>query len=503
MRSAIADGRKQNQELSLCLCTTEIRGFLSGAICGTMLLAMKTHSGIPFRVMIPVLLLWCDAVLLSQVPQMISYQGKLTLSGNNFNGTGHFKFALVSPSGTVTSWSHDGSSTGGNAPASDLSLSVSNGLFQVLLGDTNIPHMMQPVPSRIFTNSDLRLRLWVSDRPSGFQQLTPDQRLGSTGYAMEAAGAAMAYAVAPGVVTNSGTVVQVNTGPGLAGGPITTTGTLLIPNGGISNSMLRNSTLNINAGTGLSGGGAVSLGGSTALAANLNHDSTLLGNGGSTPLGLNLANPNTWAAPQTFSSTIQGNLSGTAAGFTGPLAGDVTGTQSATVITNLSVGKLSGLFRWQFATNTAQPTRPNTGYIVTNSAVVTLTLPTNLAVGDILAVVCPGTGGWKISQNAGQSIFAGNLETLALGVNWAPRGPSADWRSMACSSDGTIVIGAAYNGRIYVSTDSGANWTARDTVSRQWVGVACSSDGTRTVGAVSGGNCMSRPTWLSPWCRGM
>jgi hypothetical protein len=63
----------------------------------------------------------------------------------------------------------------------------------------------------------------------------------------------------------TGTVTSVNSGPGLTGGPITTTGTLSIANAGVTNSMLANPALTVSAGTDLLGGGVVSLGGSTTL----------------------------------------------------------------------------------------------------------------------------------------------------------------------------------------------------------------------------------------------
>jgi hypothetical protein len=69
-----------------------------------------------------------------------------------------------------------------------------------------------------------------------------------------------------------GTVTQVNTsgsvnGITLTGGPITTTGTVTLGGtlGSIANSQLSNSSVTVTAGTGLSGGGTVSLGGSTTL----------------------------------------------------------------------------------------------------------------------------------------------------------------------------------------------------------------------------------------------
>ncbi len=430
--------------------------------------------------------LWSESALWSQVPQVISYQGRLTVSGTNYNGTGHFKFALVDRSGTVTYWSNDGTSSAGSAPASDVALPVSDSLFSAMLGDTNLAHMTRSVPANIFTNADVRLRIWVSDRSTGFQQLTPDQPLGSMGYAMQSAGAAVAYSLAAGVVTNAGTVVQVNTGPGLGGGPITTSGTISIPNSAISNAMLQNPNVTVSAGSGLTGGGSVALGGATTLTANLNHDSTLKGTGGSAPLGLNLANPNTWIGQQSFSNTINGNITGTAVGFTGLLAGDVTGTQTATVISNLNASKIAGLFRWQVATNLAQQANPNTGYIVTNTSQVTVTLPPALGIGDTVAIACPGAGGWKILQNANQSIFAGAFGTLAVGLNWTNRGSIANWRSVASSTDGTKAAAVVNNGQVYVSTDAGVTWTARES-NRVWSAVACSADGTKLVAAVNGG----------------
>lgn len=62
-----------------------------------------------------------------------------------------------------------------------------------------------------------------------------------------------------------GTVTQINTGAGLTGGPITSSGTISVATGGISNSMLQNSSVTITAGNGLSGGGSVPLGESVTI----------------------------------------------------------------------------------------------------------------------------------------------------------------------------------------------------------------------------------------------
>jgi trimeric autotransporter adhesin len=63
----------------------------------------------------------------------------------------------------------------------------------------------------------------------------------------------------------TGTVTSVAAGAGLTGGTITKTGTISIPNAGVTNTMLAHSSLTINPGTDLTGGGPVSLGGTTTL----------------------------------------------------------------------------------------------------------------------------------------------------------------------------------------------------------------------------------------------
>jgi trimeric autotransporter adhesin len=63
----------------------------------------------------------------------------------------------------------------------------------------------------------------------------------------------------------TGTVTSVGSGAGLTGGPITTSGTLSIASAGVTNTMLQHSSLTVAAGTDLTGGGSVALGGTTTL----------------------------------------------------------------------------------------------------------------------------------------------------------------------------------------------------------------------------------------------
>ena len=69
--------------------------------------------------------------------------------------------------------------------------------------------------------------------------------------------------------SSGGTVTSISTGAGLTGGPISKTGTISIPALGVTNSMLADSSIKVLAGSGLSGGGTVALGGTVTLSSNI------------------------------------------------------------------------------------------------------------------------------------------------------------------------------------------------------------------------------------------
>ena len=138
----------------------------------------------------PLILLVCLATVLvvADVPQIINYQGRVAVGTVNFNGSGQFKFALVNATGTTTYWSNDGSSTAGSEPAAAVLLTVTKGLYSVLLGDATLANMTA-IPNSVFDNGDVRLRVWFNDGTLGSQLLTPDQRIAAVGYAITAASA--------------------------------------------------------------------------------------------------------------------------------------------------------------------------------------------------------------------------------------------------------------------------------------------------------------------------
>ncbi len=129
----------------------------------------------------------------AQAPTMISYQSRVLMNNANFNGTGQFKFALVRGPGPTLLWKSDGSA-GNTEPAAAVSLPVANGLVMTSLGDATLANMTA-IPVSVFENyPDVRLRVWFNGGV-GYQQLTPDQRIVSVGYAL------MANAVPDGSIT--------------------------------------------------------------------------------------------------------------------------------------------------------------------------------------------------------------------------------------------------------------------------------------------------------------
>lgn len=141
------------------------------------------------------LLLCLNATLPAQVPQLLNYQGRVAVAGANYDGQGFFRFALVSSDGSTTYWSNDGTASG--APASVVTLTVSKGLYSVILGDPSLPHMTS-IPANVFGNSDLHLRVWFDDGVHGSQLLSPDERIAAVAYAVTAGSATTVAAGAIG-----------------------------------------------------------------------------------------------------------------------------------------------------------------------------------------------------------------------------------------------------------------------------------------------------------------
>ena len=148
---------------------------------------MKTLRSYSLFSLAAAALLCLAAPLSAQVPNLVSYQGRVSVGLTNFQGTGQFKFALVNTAGSTAYWRNSADTAPADGvPDAAVSLPVTKGLYSVLLGDPALTNMAA-IPASVWTNADVRLRIWFNDGANGFQLLTPDQRLAPAGYLPDAA----------------------------------------------------------------------------------------------------------------------------------------------------------------------------------------------------------------------------------------------------------------------------------------------------------------------------
>lgn len=139
------------------------------------------------------------ALAAASPPQLVSYQGAVEVSGSLYTGTGFFKFALVDSDtgdGNVNYWANDGAASG--EPSQTVPLSVADGLFSVMLGDTSVSGMTTPLTDSAFGSGEAYLRIWFSQELAGpFEALEPNQRIGSVPFALRATYAESGSAMVP------------------------------------------------------------------------------------------------------------------------------------------------------------------------------------------------------------------------------------------------------------------------------------------------------------------
>jgi hypothetical protein len=136
---------------------------------------------------------------------------------------------------------------------------------------------------------------------------------------------------------------------------------------------------------------------------------------------------------------------------------------------------------WQTPSNTTVQAQSNTGYVLTNSQQVLITLPATPNIGDIIEITGASLGGWVLAQNAGQTIGASFLP-----VN-LPGDAGGTWYSIVSSSDGTkLAVVDGGGGGIWTSINSGTNWAQTSAPNGYWQSIASSSDGTKLAAAAYG-----------------
>lgn len=441
-----------------------------------------------------------------------TYQGQLNDGGNPAGGSYDLTFSLYSSTnlpGTILA-----------GPITNSAVSVANGLFATTLD----------FGSGVFAGTNYWLQIGVrTNGGTAFTTLSPRQPLTPTPYAIFANTAS----------NLSGTLPSTQLSGALPSAQISG-----IYSGAVTFNNSANSFLGVFAGNG-------------ANLSNLNASQLITGTVADTRLSSNVAllNANqTFTGANTFTGTDTFNGVNT---FTNP-ANSFRGSFFG-----------NGLVGWLVPTGTTVQAVEDTGYLLTNSQLVTVVLPTIHNMGDIIRISCSGTGGWKISQNSSQSILGNFLSylnsywtslltsdywqslamsadgnkvvasTLAKGIflisggassylgsnlpgaadvaasadcnelvavtggssgsiylynysanNWVqPAGaPTGNFTAVASSADGTRMVAVTSNsvsGTIYVSTNSGANWTATAS-GQKWVSVATSADGTKMLAAAYG-----------------
>lgn len=77
----------------------------------------------------------------------------------------------------------------------------------------------------------------------------------------------------------------------------------------------------------------------------------------------------------------------------------------------VSTGGGAGGITWTEVTGTSGNAAADNGYICNNANLVTITLPSTIAVGKTIRIAGNGAGGWKLAQNASQVIYFGDQNT--------------------------------------------------------------------------------------------
>lgn len=165
-----------------------------------------------------------------------------------------------------------------------------------------------------------------------------------------------------------------------------------------------------------------------------------------------------------------------------PTAGTVdVGTPTGS---NLPVS-VTGLTDGQSATIAITTTR--SGYAQGNAT------KTGSAKTSALTPTTGDPGAWNssaISDDGKYVLFAGNNSKLFVspdsGENWSDVASAKAWTSVAVSGDGAKMIAAGTKTKIYYSSDFGATWSSKG-ATRNWRALAANSDGSKLFAAVQNG----------------
>lgn len=400
------------------------------------------------------LLGWTRLYAWAEAPTAFSFQGRISVEGVPFSGTGLFRFALVQGTGAEVLMNLDPLA---GSPGASVSIPVSKGLYSVRFGIDTIP-----VPeSLLIQNSDLRLRVWFDDGAHGLQLLSPDQPILAVPYARRS----LSAATADSATSMSGTISASQV------------------SGSLSYAQLPNTVARLDSDTLFTG---------TVTAQSFRGAGTL---------------PWTRISSPSFVPTPNG----------GYLASrpyeivDFTLPQTAQIGDVIRLGS-DGSGIWQVRNPSGQRFALGRGgnrWAANNQFTVWSSMASSQ--DGIRWVACTTSGQihtssdggltWTL-RNSGHFIYRvasssdgtrlvaaeadGYLYTSTdSGLTWQQRASRRLWRSVASSFSGGTLIAAAQNDQLYVSYDSGSTWTAKGPV-RKWQGVDMSDNGSRMVACAYG-----------------
>lgn len=230
--------------------------------------------------------------------------------------------------------------------------------------------------------------------------------------------------------------------------------------GTIANSQLSNSSVTVTAGTGLSGGGSVALGDSITL--NVNADTNSTANtivqrdaAGDFAAGIITANLNGNALTATSAGTAVN--AATATNFSGSLAGDVTGTQGATVVSTVGGQTAANVSNTVVAVGAA--TSANTA-----SALVQRDGSGSFSAGTITAALNGNAATATSAANAGTATnFSGSLAGDVTGTQGATVVSTVGGQTAVNVSNTVVTVGAATSANTasaLVQRDGSGNFSA-------------------------------------------
>jgi len=462
-------------------------------------------------------------------------------AGSGYTGSPTISFSA--PAANIvaqTFWSNDGTSSSGGQPTTSVPLPVTKGLYSVLLGDTTLSNMTA-LPASVFANPGVWLRVWFSDGTTGFQQLTPDQRLAAVGYAI------MAGTVPDGSIT-AGKIAPGAVGSSQLASNLTIPGTLTVSNLVINGSAFLNnsSSYQIPGGTNIQtyGGGnyfITNLSSNIILPPNANVGDTIhlyFPNANGLFSYNLLQNPGQrivkWINNLSFGppvvSSADGNRLLASAGSGLYLSTNFAASWTLQTLLEpwptpayYSSFQISGDGSHIFAVAYFQTDQQGDGYpgiIVSGDYGQSWNLNTNVLIeqyynynsyGNFISSIACSTNGVKAVAVGGY--YGSIITSTDAGSNWTLQTSAPTntfWTSVASSADGTKLVAVAQwwndnTGGIYTSGNSGQTWTLQTSAPKysyvNWCSVASSTDGTKLVACAGNGGIYTSIDSGSTWMR--